>query len=172
MTSTSAAPAATGAEHVRWNLADLYADLDALDADLQQADAEAARFADTYRDRLADLDPETMAAAMHTLEGIHDRLGRAYTYAYLNWSTNTEDAERGALLQRVREAYTHASQKLIFFDVEWARMDDERATALLGADALAPYRHHLELQRLRREHVLSEGEERVLSEKAVTGNAA
>ncbi|MEP0546090.1 MAG: M3 family oligoendopeptidase [Rhodothermales bacterium] len=169
--STATLPT-TGAEDVRWNLADLYADTDALDADLASADADAARFADAYRGRLADLRPSAFADALDALESIHDRLGRAYTYAYLHWSTNTEDAERGALLQRVREAYTQSSQKLIFFDVEWARMDDDRATAFLDADALASHRHHLELQRLRREHVLSEGEERVLSEKAITGNAA
>ena len=120
----------TGAEDIRWNLADLYADTDALDADLASADADAARFAETYRGRLADLRPEDFAEALDALASIHDRLGRAYTYAYLHWSTNTEDAERGALLQRVREAYTQSSQKLIFFDVEWARMDDDRAAAL------------------------------------------
>ena len=54
---------------------------------------------------------------------IHDRAGRAYTYAYLAWSTDTEDAARGALLQQVREAYTRIGQDLLFFDVEWARMD-------------------------------------------------
>ena len=72
----------------------------------------------------------------------------------------------------VREAYTHTSQRLLFFDVELARMDDDRAEALLDADALAPFHHHLELQRLQREHVLSEGEEKVLAEKAVTGRSA
>ena len=169
---STSSPAATGAEDIRWNLADLYPDTDALDADLASADADAARFAETYRGRLADLRPDELAEALDDLASIHDRLGRAYTYAYLNWSTNTEDAGRGALLQRVREAYTQSSQKLIFFGVEWARMDDERADFFLTADALAEHKHHLELQRLQREHVLGEGEERVLSEKAITGRAA
>ncbi len=162
----------TGAETVRWNLTDLYADTAALDADLDKADAEAEAFAERYRGRLADLAPDALAEAMGLLEVVHDRLGRAYTYAYLHWSTDTEDAERGALLQRVRERYTHASQQLIFFDVEWAGLDEDAATALLQEEALAPYRHHLELLHLRRAHVLSEGEERVLSEKSITGRAA
>jgi oligoendopeptidase F len=170
MPETATAP--TGAEDVRWNLADLYPDTDALDADLAAADADAEAFAERYRGRLADLDPEAFAEAMDTLASIHDRVGRASTYAYLNWSTNTEDAERGALLQRVREVGTRTGQRLIFFDVEWAAMDDAGAARILAADVIEPYRHYLELQRLRREHILSEGEERVLSEKAVTGRAA
>ena len=169
--TTTSAPV-TGAEDVRWTLDDLYPDTAALDADLAAADAGAERFAEAYRGRLSNLEPTSLAEAMETLEGIHDRLGRASTYAYLRWSTNTEDAARGALLQRVREATTQTGQRLIFFDVEWAKLDDETAARFLSAEALAPYRHYLELQRLQREHILSEGEERVLSEKAVTGRAA
>ncbi len=163
---------ATGAEAVRWNLADLYPDTDALDADLDAAEAEAECFAECYRGRLAGLAPAALAEAMRALEAVHDRLGRAYTYAYLDWATDTEDAERGALLQRVRERYTQAGQRLIFFDVEWAGLGEEAVAALLGDGALARYRHHLEVLHLRRAHVLSEGEERVLAEKAVTGSAA
>ncbi|MEM1041996.1 MAG: M3 family oligoendopeptidase [Bacteroidota bacterium] len=165
------APSA-GAEAVRWNLADLYADTDALGADLDRSDAEANAFAERYRGRVADLGAAALAGAMEALEAVHERLGRAYTYAYLNWSTDTEDAERGALLQRVRERYTQAGQRLIFFDVEWAGLDEDRAKRLVENPALARYRHHLDLLHLRRAHVLSEGEERVLSEKSVTGRAA
>ena len=171
-TATAPTAAPTGAESIRWNLADLFEDTDALDQALDAADADAAQFEARYRGALGDLSPEAFASAMRTLESIHDRLGRAYTYVYLDWTTDTEDAERGALLQRVREAYTHTSQRLIFFDVEFAALDDAPADALLASDALAPYRHHLELQRLQRKHILSEGEEKVLAEKAVTGRSA
>ncbi|HLT48643.1 MAG TPA: M3 family oligoendopeptidase, partial [Rubricoccaceae bacterium] len=162
----------TGAEDVRWNLADLYADHDALLADLARAEAEADAFAARYRGRLAALDPAAFAEAMSLLADLHDRTGRAYTYAYLHWSTATEDAARGALLQKVREAYTRIAQHLIFFDVEWAGLDDAAADALLAAPETVPYRHYLELKREAREHVLSEPEEKVLAEKAVTGWSA
>ena len=164
--------ALTGAEEVRWNLADLFEHTDDLDTTLAESDADAAQFEEEYRGSLANLSPDEFASAMEKLESIHDRLGRAYTYVYLHWVTDTEDAERGALLQRVREAYTRTSQRLIFFDVEFAALDDGPADALLDDAALAPYRHHLELQRLQRQHILSEGEEKVLAEKSVTGRSA
>ncbi|NNF58383.1 MAG: M3 family oligoendopeptidase [Rhodothermaceae bacterium] len=165
-------PPATGAEQVRWNLADLYEDHATLDADLRQSETDAEAFAARYRGRVADLDASAFAEAMATLADLHDRVGRAFTYAYLHWSTATEDAARGALLQKVREAYTRTGQHLIFFDVEWAELDEAKADTLLADDALASYRHYLELKREAREHILSEPEEKILSEKAVTGWSA
>lgn len=162
----------TGAETVRWDLSDLYETPDAIDHDLALADAGADRFAAQYRGAVATLSAEALAEALRAYEALHDTLGRAYTYAYLHWSTNTEAAERGALLQKVREAYTQTAQKLIFFELEWVAVDDEAAAALLADEALAPFRHYLEVQRLNKPYVLSEAEEKILAEKSVTGAAA
>lgn len=162
----------TGAEDVRWNLADLYPDHAALDAALEAAERDAEALAERYRGRVVALDAPALAELLRALEDLHDRLGRAYTYAYLHWSTDTEDAARGALLQKVREGYTRAGQSLLFFDVEWAAMDDAPADPLLASEALAPFYHALELKREARRHVLSEPEEKVLAEKAVTGRSA
>ena len=162
----------TGAEDVRWNLSDLYATEADLDADLAATEAAAADFGDRYRGRIADLDAPALAEAFAALADIHDRAGRAYTYAYLAWSTATEDPARGALLQRVREAYTRIGQSLLFVDVEWAALDPEAAETRIEAPALAPYRHYLELKTEARDHVLTEPEEKVLAEKSVTGWSA
>ena len=163
---------ATGAENVRWNLADLHPNRAALSADLDAAERDAEEFAETYRGRVASLDGPTFAIALEALGGLHDRVGRAFTYAYLNWSTATEDAERGALLQHVRETYTRIGQHLIFFEVEWAGLDEARAKSLLASDDLAPFKHYLELKYETREHILTEPEEKVLAEKGVTGWSA
>lgn len=162
----------TGAEEVRWDLTDLYADVDTLENDLAQADDDADAFADDYRDQVAQLDAEGLAAALARYEALQDRLGRCYTYAYLNWSTATNDEARGALLQRVREAYTRIAQKLIFFELEWSKADDDHADALLRDPRLEQYRHYLELERLHRKYLLTEPEEKILAEKSITGASA
>ena len=167
-----AAESVTGAESVRWDLADLYADEADLDRDLAAADDEARQIAEDLRGLLAEMRPSELAAGLDRIAAVHERLGRAYTYAYLHWSTATEDAERGALLQSVRERYTQTSQRLLFFDVEWARLSGEKAAELLAAPELQRFHHYLELQRLEKEHVLSEPEEAILSEKSVTGRSA
>ena len=162
----------TGAEAVHWDLTDLYADRTALEDDLGAAADAAKQFADRYRGEVASLGPDALAEALAQYEAISDRVGRAYTYAYLHWSTDTNDAERGALLQQVREQYNQIQQQLIFFELEWAHVDAERAQSLMQHEALADYRHYLELEQQRKDHLLTEPEEKILSEKAVTGRSA
>ena len=49
----------------------------------------------------------------------------------------------GALLQRVQERATAIETTLLFFELEWAALDDERAEELLAGDGLDFCRHHL-----------------------------
>lgn len=163
---------ATGADAARWTLDDLYATTDALDQDLAQAEEEAAAFAEAYRGHVADLDAEGMAEALKAFEDVQDRLGRAATFAFLNWSTDTNDPERGALLQKVKERTTQISQQLIFFELEWTNAADDHAEALIDHEALADFKHYLERERLQKDYVLTEPEEKILSEKNVTGRSA
>ncbi len=162
----------TGAADVRWDLTDLYPDTDALESDLERSGRLADAFAESYRGRVGELSAAELAEALREYENVQDILGRCYTYVFLNWSTATNEEARGALMQRVREVYTSIAQKLIFFELEWARVDDEFAERLLASHELEPFRHYLELERLNRDYLLSEPEERILSEKAVTGAAA
>ena len=162
----------TGAEGIRWNLADLYPDSNTLESDLQGVAAAAEDFAQRYRGQVASLDDSGLAATLKEFEALQERLVRAHTYSYLNWCTQMDDSKRGALLQKVREVSTQIRQKLLFFELEWVQLEDSQAEKLLKSTALTPYRHYLECERLTKPHVLSEPEEKVLSEKALTGNQA
>ena len=67
---------------------------------------------------------------MHALEAIHERLGKAGSFASLRFSTDTADPERGALLARVQERGTEIETLLLFFELEWAaRRGRRRRTA-------------------------------------------
>ncbi|MBO6576226.1 MAG: M3 family oligoendopeptidase [Rhodothermales bacterium] len=162
----------TGAEDITWDLTDLYADSDALTASVKEAATLAGDFEEQYRGTVAELDAAALAAAMSDLGAIQDMVGRAYTYAYLAWSTDTADEKTGAQLQAVREAYTGIAKRILFFDLEWAEVDDEKAGYLLGDDQLGAYRHYLEVLRLTKPYQLSEPEEKILVEKSVTGRSA
>jgi oligoendopeptidase F len=87
-------------------------------------------------------------------------------------STATDREDRGAFLQEVREAYTRVHQELLFVETSWARLPEERARPLIDAEELEAYRHFLEVEYEKREHVLSEKEETVLSEKQLHGRSA
>src|SRR3954453_3881895 len=141
-------------------------------AKLDEADRRATEFAERYAGKVAALDGAGLVAAMRELEAIEEVAGRAGVYAGLRFSTDTLDPERGALLQRVQERGTAIETKLLFFGLEWAALDDERADELLAAEGLDFARHHLRMERRYRPYLLSEPEEKILSEKQVTARAA
>lgn len=139
---------------------------------LDEADGHAEAFAQKYVGRVAELDSDGLADAMDGLAAMHELAGRAGNYAMLSFSIDTADPKRGALLQRVQERSTAIETRLLFFELEWAELDDERAEELLAGDRLAFCRHHLRTLRRYRPHLLSEPVERVMTEKGLTGRSA
>ncbi len=139
---------------------------------LADALARAKTFAVRYAGKLDDLDSTGLAEAMDELGAISELIGRAGYYAALRFSTDTADPANGALLQKVQEQETAIGTTLLFFELEWAALSDERAEELLTGDGLDFCRHHLRSTRRYREHLLSEPEEKILTEKALTGAGA
>jgi len=142
------------------------------DRQLAEADSRAAAFAERYAGRVEDLDGPAFAAAIAELQAITELVGRAGNYAHLRFSVDTADPANGALVARVNERATAVETKLLFFELEWAALDDERAEKMLAADGLDTSRHHLRTIRRYRPHLLSEPEEKIMSEKAVSGRDA
>ena len=132
----------------------------------------AQAFAEHHAGKLEELDSDGLRAAMEELAEIHDLVGRAGTYAALRFSTDTADPANGALLQLAQERGTAIETTLLFFELEWAALSDERAEQLLAGDRLDFCRHHLRNVRRYRDHLLSEPEEKILSEKSLTGAGA
>jgi oligoendopeptidase F len=145
---------------------------EAMDAQLAEAVELSGRFAEQYAGKVAGLDAAGLAEAMHAQERIFSLVSRAGSYAHLRFAGDTADPKNGALLQRAQERGTEIETKLLFFELEWAALPDERAEELLADPALAFADHHLETVRRYRPHLLSEAEERVLTEKSVTGRGA
>jgi oligoendopeptidase F len=172
--STSSTPADPEAERTAWDLQPLVdgEGAEGVERRLEDALARANAFAERYAGRLAELGSAGLAQAMGELAAIHDLVGRAGSYAALNFSTDTADPARGALLQRTQERGTEIETTLLFFELEWAALPDELVHELLDGDGLDFCRHHLRSARRYREHLLSEPEERIIAEKALTGASA
>ena len=90
----------------------------------------------------------------------------------LRFAVDTSDPANGALMQRVQERVTAITTQLIWFELEWAAIDDAAADAILADERVAPYRYHLESARRYRPHLLTEPEEKIDTEKDVTGRSA
>lgn len=164
----------TGAEDVRWDLTHLYQGPQdpALEGDLQWAMREAQDFRERYLGKVETLDASAMNYAMELYESILERLARAQTYSELWFVTDTLDPSRGKLLQDVREKEARIRSLLLFFELEWVKLDDSRAKELLQHPCMARWNHYLSSARRYKPHLLSEPEERLLAEKSVTGASA
>jgi oligoendopeptidase F len=139
---------------------------------MAQATERATAFSERHAGKLAELDAAGLAEAMHELAEIQELVARAGYYAGLRFSTDTADPANGALMQWVQEQETRIETSLLFFELEWAALEDEQAEAMLAGEGLDFCRHHLRNVRRYREHLLSEPEERIMTEKSLTGAGA
>jgi oligoendopeptidase F len=139
---------------------------------LAEAAEEAEKFAQFYPGRVAGLDAAGLAEAMEALVAIQEKVARAGNYAMLRFSTDTADPARGALIARVEERATQIETRLLFFELEWAALEDDEAEAKLQGEALDFARHHLRNARRYKPHLLSEPEEKIFAEKSLTGASA
>jgi oligoendopeptidase F len=161
-------------EDVSWDLEPLVEGEGEAGADrmLDEAEQRAADFASRYQGTVETIDGPTLAAAMNELQAISELVGKAGSYAMLRFATDTAEPRNGALLQRVQEKATSVETKLLFFELEWAALPDDRVEELLQADGLETARHHLRTVRRYRPHLLSEPEEKIMAEKSVSGRDA
>jgi oligoendopeptidase F len=173
-TEATTEPADPELERTAWDLDPLVEGRGADGARTQLAEArERARaLAERHAGKVAELDRDGLLAAMRELGELQELIGRAGTYAGLLFSCDTADPENGALMQEVQERATEIETTLLFFELEWAALEDERVDGLLADDRLSFCAHYLRNARRYRDHLLSEPEEKILAEKAVTGSSA
>src|SRR6476661_6120746 len=141
-------------EDVAWNLDPLVdgegkAGVDRL---LKEAQDRSASLAERFQGNVSRIDGAGLAEAVAELQQISELVGKAGTYAMLRFATDTANPANGALLQRVQEQAT--------------------VVETLQADGLDTARHYLRTIRRYRPHLLTEPEEKLMSEKSVTGRDA
>jgi oligoendopeptidase F len=161
-------------QQTAWNLEPLVdgQGQDGARAQLAEALTRSQAFAERHAGKLGELDSSGLEQAMRELGEIQELVGRAGTYAGLRFSVDTADPAAGALMQEVQERGTEIETTLLFFELEWAALGDDQADGLLEDERLSFCAHHLRNVRRYREHLLSEPEEKILAEKAVTGAGA
>jgi oligoendopeptidase F len=166
--------AATDVANIAWDLDPLVDGEGEQGCDrlIDEADSRAAAFAAQYAGQVAQLDGPGLVAAMEELATIYELVMRAGSYASLRFAVDQAEPANGALVAHVQERGTAVETKLLFFELEWATLDEARAEELLSADGLDLSRHYLRTARRYRPHLLSEPEERLMTEKAVTGRNA
>ena len=162
-----------------WNLADLYAGIDApeLASDLERAAADSAAFEDRWKGRLgqeaANAQAGGLGRAVAEFEALEDLLGRIGSYAGLLYAGDTSDPKRAKLYGDMQEKLTDASSRLLFFALELNLLDDALVLAALDADpGFGHYRPWVLDLRKDKPYQLEDRVEQLFHEKSVTGRGA
>jgi len=163
-----------GTTSIIWNLADLYSGYDdpQIEADISFCQKEAAAVNGEYAGKVKDLNPETLRSMVVRLESLETRMGKLFTFAFLNFATQTHDHEVSAFLQRMREIGSSIGKETVFFELEWNMIQEEAVENLLQHKALSHYKHYLENMRKYAPHQLSQVEEKLLLELAPVGRGS
>jgi oligoendopeptidase F len=164
----------TGAEDVAWDLSDLYEGSDdpRLEEHIEEAETDAETFRERYHGKVAELGAAELAEAIAERERIEEVLTRVGYFAHLHFATDMADPPRGALLARITEKGAALDTQLLFFGLEIADLEDAAADALLEQPELDHWRHWIRSLRKFRPHLLTEPEEKIVTEKTVSGVSA
>ncbi|AWD21124.1 M3 family oligoendopeptidase [Fuscovulum blasticum] len=158
-----------------WDLTDLYKAPDAPEfaADMGWLGKACAAFAATYEGKLAGLDAAGLLKAVQDYEQIDVTAGRIMSYAGLRYYQNTMDSERAKFMADAEGRVTDATTALVFWSLEFNRLDDAHLARLLAANGdLARYKPVFDRLRAMRPHQLSDELERFLHDESVVGASA
>ncbi len=157
---------------VAWELDELLDGAESADVLLDQAEAASKSIEAEFKGNVADLDAAGLADMFKQLADVSELVSRAGHYVMLQFSVNTQDPALGAAMAMMQERSTTISGRLIFVDLEWAKVPDDKADQMIADPSLSFVAHHLTNMRQMRPHLLSEDAEQVLNATSVTGAAA
>ncbi|MGB8814993.1 MAG: M3 family oligoendopeptidase [Paracoccaceae bacterium] len=158
-----------------WDLRDLYPAPDAPEfaRDLAWLEKTCAAFAATYEGKLAGLDAAALLNCVTEYEAIDVTAGRVMSYAGLRYYQNTMDSERAKFMADAQDHVTNFTTPLVFFSLEFNRLDETHLGDLLAANAaLARYKPVFDRMRAMRPYQLSDELEKFLHDQSTVGSAA
>ena len=158
-----------------WDLTDLYPSEDSpeLARDMEWLETACAEFANDYEGKLAGLDADGLLAAVQRYEQIDVIAGRIMSFAGLRYYQITTDSDRAKFMADAQDKITAYTTPLVFYGLEFNRLDDDHLAAMLDANAdLARYKPVFDRMRAMKPHQLSDELEKFLHDQSTVGSAA
>ena len=158
-----------------WDLTDLYPSTDSPEfaRDMAWLQSACADFAVQYEGKLAGLDAAALLDCVLTYEKIDIVAGRIMSFAGLRYYQNTMDSDRAKFMADAQDKITEFTTPLVFFSLEFNRLDEDHLTQLLDANkALARYKPVFDRMRAMRPYQLSDELEKFLHDQSTVGSAA
>lgn len=159
-----------------WDLGDLYKSINdpRIEKDITQFNAMAENYVKKHRGKITNLAkaPNKLLLAIKDYENILQGAAKPIEYASLVFAENSIDPKNGAFLQKVKASYLSISQQLIFFDLGLTHLEEKTLKSLIENPILKNYHHFLGRLLDYKIHRLTEPEEKIISDKSLTGRSA
>lgn len=152
-----------------WNLGLMYSGLDdpKIDQDTAAYSAAMKAFADKWQaDKSYLADSAKLLEALNDYEALFADFGEltpAY-YVYLSSKLEENNAEFKGKLERLNDVEKEAIDRIRFFEISLGKIDPGLQSQLLQNAGLAKYKHFLDRIFTNAKYILSEAEERVITE--------
>jgi oligoendopeptidase F len=166
----------TGAEKIVWNLKDIYSSAEdpKIKIDMNLCLKESEDISKKYKGKIetGNINANDLLLVIKKIEDIFSKLIKISSYAHLSLTTDNTDDTWKNLAIKSEEFYANVKNKLIFFDIEITKINDDKFKELIKNPELKNYLHYLNFIRKMKPHILSEKEEAIINKKEVTGRSA
>ncbi|MFR7569972.1 MAG: oligoendopeptidase F [Lachnospira sp.] len=149
------------AQQDKWRIEDIYATDEAWEADYNEC-IRRAKEKCVYQGRLAE-SAQILYQALKESDEADLLVEHVYVYAFMKYYEDTANAVYQEMSGRAQAAVTKLSEKYAFLTPEILAIDQKKMQEYLNSDTLALYCHALEDILAKKEHALSEKEERLLA---------
>jgi oligoendopeptidase F len=140
---------------------------------LAEIDSAATAFEMRRASLHAQMDPQEFLAILRQYEALINRIQVISGYASLWFYSDTGSQEALTFRNRVRQASTAASNRILFFTLWWRSLADEEAWRLLPSESEhGDYRHYLQDLRRFKPFTLDEKSEQLINTKDENGIGA
>jgi oligoendopeptidase F len=156
-----------------WDLSDLTKDPKSpeFQKQVKELESHAERFEKIKKSINPKMPSKKFMSILHQLEDISEKMSKIGGYASLAYSADTQSDEATSLMTRMSKLGSEISNKVLFFDLWWKNVVDDKNAQRLIRDAgeLSEYLSH---KRLVAKYSLSEPEEKIINTLDVTGVSA
>lgn len=149
------------AEQHRWKRDDIFATIDAWEADFKKTEQDIPELA-KFQGTLAE-SPAQTEACFKLADEIGERFQRLVVYAFMYRDEDSTNTEAQGLYDRIQALGVQLSTAGSFIEPELLQMDDGRIADYLASPELERYRHRMDNIVRSKPHSLSPSEEAILA---------
>lgn len=155
----------------RWDLTDLYSDINCAEIEYDFEDLEklSIQFEWEFKDGLSQISGKMFGETIQHYEKMCELIGKLEAYAYMKHSISINDTEITKFYQKIQEINNKLLGKLLFFRLELNKLSDDCLRQKMSDPIVQKYKNWIENIRKYRSHQLDERLEKMLLDKCISG---